>query len=121
MLAISCPLTLRSGPGSLLLYGAATFLYELFPGEGGSPDEAVSETASRILWHPLTTAQTMMSFFAISKDANGNYVQNSGERVPPNWRPRVESYDSEVTSEILQMYLLNVSCFAYLKLSSVTD
>ncbi|KAM3417990.1 hypothetical protein BST61_g6201 [Cercospora zeina] len=82
------------GPGSLLLYGAATFLYELFPGEGGSPNEA-----------------TMMSFFSISKDASGNYFVNDGERVPPNWRPRVDTYDDQIINEILQMYLLNPVLF----------
>jgi hypothetical protein len=30
------------GPGSLLLYGAASFLYELMPGSSHAPDEAVS-------------------------------------------------------------------------------
>lgn len=30
------------GPGSLLLYGAASFLYELMPTAGGTADEAVS-------------------------------------------------------------------------------
>ena len=30
------------GPGSVLLYGAASFLYELMPTAGGSADEAVS-------------------------------------------------------------------------------
>lgn len=29
------------GPGSLLLYGAASFLYELMPTAGGTADEAV--------------------------------------------------------------------------------
>src|SRR4051812_38056791 len=28
------------GPGALLMYGAASFLYDLFPGAGGTPDEA---------------------------------------------------------------------------------
>lgn len=79
------------GPGSLLLYGAATFLYELFPGEGGSPDEA-----------------TMMSFFGVDKTADGAYVANSGERAPPNWRPRIEPYTGRNTvEEILAMYNAN--------------
>ncbi|KAI5361664.1 Putative chloroperoxidase [Septoria linicola] len=83
------------GPGSLLLYGAASFLYELFPGQGGSPDEA-----------------TMMSFFAVNKDGSGNYVENSGERAPPNWRPRLEPYKNrDVTREIVAMYLLNPVLF----------
>ncbi|UJO16959.1 Dothistromin biosynthesis peroxidase dotB [Fulvia fulva] len=83
------------GPGSLLLYGAASFLYELFPGEGGSPDEA-----------------TMMSFFSIDKAADGSYVENSGERAPPNWRPRVAPYSgSDVVREIVAMYIANPVLF----------
>ncbi|KAK4498625.1 hypothetical protein PRZ48_009135 [Zasmidium cellare] len=79
------------GPGSLLLYGAATFLYELFPSaeSTGSGDEA-----------------TMMSFFGANKDANGNYYQNSGERIPPNWRARTDPYDGlKVGAQIIAMYL----------------
>lgn len=93
------------GPGSLLLYGAATFLYELFPAEGGRPDEA-----------------TMMSFFSISKDSSGNYVQNDGERAPPGWRPRIEPYGGgDVVREILAMYLANVSTFNSALVAEVTD
>lgn len=83
------------GAGSLLIYGAATFLYELFPSAEsiGSGDEA-----------------TMMSFFGANKDANGNYYWNGGERLPPNWRPRIKAYDDiELSKQIVTMYLLNVS------------
>lgn len=81
------------GPGSLLLYGAASFLYELFPTAGGTADEA-----------------TMMSFFGADKDDNGKYVFNGGERIPPNWRSRVDPYDNnKVGNQIIEMYLMNVS------------
>ncbi|GIZ42141.1 hypothetical protein CKM354_000542000 [Cercospora kikuchii] len=78
------------GPGSLLLYGAASFLYELMPTAGGTADEA-----------------TMMSFFGADK-VNGQYVWNGGERIPPNWRNRFDSYDNnKVGSQIIRMYALH--------------
>ncbi|RMY64437.1 hypothetical protein D0863_09821 [Hortaea werneckii] len=82
------------GPGSLLLYGAASFLYELMPTAGGIADEA-----------------TMMSFFGADK-VNGEYVWNGGERIPPNWRARVEPYDNnKVGIQIVEMYLMNPVLF----------
>ncbi|KAK4500726.1 hypothetical protein PRZ48_008916 [Zasmidium cellare] len=67
------------GPLSLLLFGAASFLYELFPsGPNYIPDQA-----------------TMNSFFI-------------EERLPNNWINRIEPYSNRlVTQEILKMYLLN--------------
>lgn len=67
------------GPLSLLLFGAASFLYELMPsGPNYIPDQA-----------------TMNSFFI-------------DERLPANWINRVEPYSNRlVTQEILAMYLLN--------------
>lgn len=67
------------GPLSLLLFGAASFLYELFPsGPDYIPDQA-----------------TMNSFFI-------------EERLPNNWINRVAPYSNRlVTQEILKMYLLN--------------
>jgi hypothetical protein len=50
----------------------------------------------------------MMSFFGVGKDASGNYFNNGQERLPANWRNRVESY-SNVSEEILAMYALHVS------------
>lgn len=51
-----------------------------------------------------------MSFFSIDKAADGSYVENSGERAPPNWRPRVAPYSgSDVVREIVAMYIANVS------------
>ncbi|KXT09316.1 hypothetical protein AC579_260 [Pseudocercospora musae] len=78
------------GPGSLLLYGAASFLYELMPTAGGTADEA-----------------TMMSFFGADK-VDGKYVFNGGERIPPDWRARVDPYDNnKVGNQIIAMYLLH--------------
>ncbi|GIZ49912.1 hypothetical protein CKM354_001292900 [Cercospora kikuchii] len=67
------------GPLSLLLFGAASFLYELFPsGPNYIPDQA-----------------TMDAFFV-------------REQLPANWINRVEPYTNRlVTQEILKMYLLN--------------
>lgn len=51
----------------------------------------------------------MMSFFGVDKK-NGQYVKNSGERLPPNWRARVDPYDNnKVGGQIIAMYLLHVS------------
>ncbi|EME45343.1 hypothetical protein DOTSEDRAFT_170687 [Dothistroma septosporum NZE10] len=78
------------GPGSLLLYGAASFLYELMPTANGTADEA-----------------TMMSFFGVGK-VNGRYLANSGERLPPNWRARLDPYDNnKVGDQIFAMYNLH--------------
>jgi len=50
------------GPLSLLLYGAASFLYELMPsGPDYAPDLA-----------------TISSFFGTEQDANGNWVSTGG-------------------------------------------
>lgn len=85
------------GPLSLLLYGAASFLYELFPsfGDKGTPDLA-----------------TMKSFFGAVEDANapGGWA-HIPERIPENWFSRVAPYTgNDVGAEIFKMY------FAYPKL-----
>ncbi len=79
------------GPKSLLLYGAASFLYELFPSGGnlGTPDLA-----------------TMKSFFGAADDGNGGYRFNNQERIPPNWYNRKAPYTLvDVTAEITAQYL----------------
>lgn len=65
------------GPKSLLLYGAASFLYELFPsfGPAGNPDVA-----------------TISSFFGASSDGNGGYTFNHQDKIPPNWYNRRAPY-----------------------------
>jgi hypothetical protein len=62
------------GIGSLLLYGAASLLYELFPVYSNAPDEA-------------TTA----SLFGIQN--NGNEREYIGERAPPKAKNCVIPYD----------------------------
>ena len=79
------------GPKSLLLYGAATFLYELFPsfGNAGTPDLA-----------------TIESFFGAASDGHGGYTFNNKEQIPPNWYNRKTPYtNTDVSIEILAQYL----------------
>ena len=83
------------GPLSLLLFGAASFLYELMPSAGGQPDLA-----------------TISSFFGAKKNADGSYSFNNAEQIPPNWTTRLTPYtNNDVTSEILKMYLLHPVLF----------
>ncbi|MCJ1387504.1 hypothetical protein MMC18_000347 [Xylographa bjoerkii] len=78
------------GPKSLLLYGAASFLYELFPslGNAGSPNLA-----------------TISSFFGAVSDGKGGW-SHVPEQIPANWYNRVSAYtNTEVTNEIVAQYL----------------
>ncbi|KAK5709320.1 hypothetical protein LTR17_019891 [Elasticomyces elasticus] len=84
------------GPLTLLLYGAASFLYELMPSgtHGYAPDLA-----------------TISSFFGAEKQSDGTwkYVY---EKIPPNWTNRVAPYtNNDVTLEIVSMYLENPVLF----------
>lgn len=83
------------GPLSLLLYGAASFLYELMPsGPNYTPDFA-----------------TISSFFGAESNGNGGY-NFVGEKIPPNWTNRVAPYtNNDVTTQILEMYLLDPVLF----------
>jgi hypothetical protein len=78
------------GPLALLLYGAASFLYELMPAANGQPDLA-----------------TMQAFFGASQRADGSWYFNNQERIPSGgWTPRTTPYDNNgVTQQILAMYL----------------
>ena len=79
------------GPKSLLLYGAASFLYELFSsfGNAGVPDLA-----------------TISSFFGAESDGKGGWRFNNRERIPPNWYNRKTPYtDTDVAVEIVALYL----------------
>ena len=79
------------GPTNLLLFGASSFLYELFPslGPAGSPNLA-----------------TMESFFGASPDGHGGYAFNNAEQIPATWYNRVEPYSLvDVAVEILAQYL----------------
>ena len=57
------------GPKSLLLYGAATFLYELFPSLGPASQSNLS---------------TISSFFSAQDDDKGAYISNNQKKIPPN-------------------------------------
>ena len=78
------------GPKSLLLYGAASFLYELFPsyGPAGTADLA-----------------TISSFFGAVSTGQGTWA-HQGDRIPPNWFSRVAPYTiPDVGNEIIAQYL----------------
>jgi hypothetical protein len=86
------------GPLSLLLFGAASFLYELFPSYGpeGVPDLA-----------------TMKSFFGAVEDSSapGGWA-HVPERIPPNWFSRKAPYtNNDVTIQILEMYTMYPKLF----------
>lgn len=86
------------GPKSLLLYGAASFLYELFPSYGpeGSPDLA-----------------TISSFFGAVQDSSapGGWA-HVPEKIPANWFSRRAPYSLvDVTVEILALYVANPKLF----------
>src|ERR1700712_5328133 len=77
------------GPLSLLLFGAASFLYELMPNgnHGYAPD-----------------LETIATFFGTSQNAAGQWVFDNNERIPDNWTNRVAPYTStDVTLEIVAM------------------
>lgn len=85
------------GPLSLLLFGAASFLYELMPNgnRGYAPD-----------------LETISSFFGAQDNGDGTWSFNNQERIPDNWTNRVAPYtNNDVTSEILKMYLLHPVLF----------
>jgi len=77
------------GPLSLLLYGAASFLYELMPsGPNYVPDLA-----------------TISSFFGAKQNSDGTW-SSVPEQIPANWTNRVSPYtNNDVTNQILAMYL----------------
>lgn len=79
------------GPKSLLVFGVASFLYELFPtlGPDGAPDLPTTE-----------------SFFGAQGAGDGGYTFNDQERIPSNWLNRKSPYTlNDVTFEIAAQYL----------------
>jgi hypothetical protein len=85
------------GPRALLIYGAASFLYELMPSgtHGYTPDVA-----------------TISSFFGAQPAAKGSPGNATGgydfvpERLPPKYKNRVAPYTLlDVSANILEMYL----------------
>jgi len=86
------------GPLTLLLYGAASFLYELMP-TGTGPDANQPDLAA------------VAPFFGAVKKADGTWGF-AAERIPDNWTPRTTPYsNTDVTREILAMYLENPVLF----------
>ncbi|KAF2754760.1 Cloroperoxidase [Pseudovirgaria hyperparasitica] len=83
------------GPFSLLLFGAASFLYELMPsGPNYTPD-----------------VPTISSFFGAEK-VNGVWRFNGKEKIPDNWTNRVEPYSIlDVGAQIFAMYGLHPKAF----------
>ncbi|KAK3643368.1 hypothetical protein LTR56_006438 [Elasticomyces elasticus] len=84
------------GPLTLLLYGAASFLYELMPSgtHGYAPD-----------------LETISSFFGAVKQSDGTWGFTA-EKIPDNWTNRVSPYtNNDVTLEIVSMYLENPVLF----------
>ncbi|TKA61134.1 hypothetical protein B0A55_12340 [Friedmanniomyces simplex] len=84
------------GPLTLLLYGAASFLYELMPSgtHNYAPDLA-----------------TISSFFGAEKQSDGTWAFVD-EKIPSNWTNRVSPYSGlDVNVEIVTMYLENPVLF----------
>lgn len=81
------------------------FLYELMPsGPNYTPDFA-----------------TISSFFGAKSDGNGGYTF-VGEQIPANWTNRVSPYtNNDVTSQILQMYLLDPVLFGGITTNGTFD
>lgn len=85
------------GPFSLLLYGAASFLYELMP--SGTHNYAPDY-------------DTISSFFGAEKQSDGSYTFNGQEKIPDNWTNRVVPYTIQlVGQQILEMYALHPVLF----------
>ena len=77
------------GPLALLLYGAASFLYKVFPNETDM----------------LPTETVISSFFDAQPTDNGEWT-SIPERIPPNWTKRKIPYTLiDVALEILELYL----------------
>jgi len=77
-------------PKEIHLYGAASFLYEIFPNSatGSIPDKA-----------------TIMTFFGAVDNGDGTYGWVP-ERFPANWYNRAAAYDFlDIGAQVLAMYL----------------
>ena len=85
------------GPLSLLLFGAASFLYELMP--SGTHNYAPD-------------LETISSFFGASQNSDGTWYFNHEEKIPDNWTNRVTPYsDFDVGAQIFEMYGLHPVAF----------
>ena len=79
------------GPKEVLLFGAASFLYELFPsfGPAGTPD-----------------LPTISSFFGAQSDGKGGYTFNNQEKIPGNWYNRKAPFTiTDAAVEVVAQYL----------------
>ena len=79
------------GPKEVLLFGAASFLYELFPslGPAGKPD-----------------LPTISSFFGAQSDGKGGYTFNNQEKIPANWYNRKAPFTiTDASVEVVAQYL----------------
>jgi len=84
------------GPFSLLLFGAASFLYELMP--SGTRNYAPDY-------------YTISSFFGAVDNGDGTYSKGY-EKIPDNWTNRVVPYSNFlVGQQIIEMYLLHPVMF----------
>ena len=78
------------GPKSVLLYGAASFLYELFPSFGPEGTPSLDQIGS---------------FFGAQSDGKGGFTFNNAEQIPDNWFSRRTPYTNTlVTLEIVELY-----------------
>ncbi|KAJ4294179.1 hypothetical protein N0V90_007869 [Kalmusia sp. IMI 367209] len=85
------------GPFSLLLYGAASFLYELMP--NGNHNYAPD-------------LETISSFFGAEQGDDGSWHFNNKEKIPDNWTNRKTPYTIlDVGNQIFEMYALHPALF----------
>ncbi|KAI9704641.1 MAG: hypothetical protein M1820_005389 [Bogoriella megaspora] len=76
------------GPKSLLLYGAASFIYQVFPGSNHAPD-----------------LDTISTFFGAEYDDDTDTWTHVPERLPSNWTNRATAYTvPEVAGEIFDTF-----------------
>ena len=81
------------GPKAVLLYGAASFLFELFPSLGiqGDPNLAIEK-----------------SFFGAESIGDGKFVFNNAEQIPDEWfNRRVAMNIPDVVADFMQMYTMH--------------
>ena len=85
------------GPKAVILYGAASFLYELFPSHG--PDG------------PAGFIDIGAFYGTTNPDANGNVVFNNTEHIPinptggPGWFARTDAYNlTALVAQVIKLY-----------------
>ena len=81
------------GPKAVLLYGAASFLFELFPSLGiqGDPNLEIQK-----------------SFFGAKDVGGGQFVFNNAEQIPDEWYNRRRAMTLlDVANDFVQMYTMH--------------